>query len=841
MSRETYKTYAHSRITTRYSHRLEVDIVTRSHENDYKSTDMDSTVTSKRTYSDSNDTVGATVLTTYSDTDPYHSRNSFEGRSTQEGSSTHKTHIWPPYVPIHEMVTGYSKSGKSITADDDDPWNQDTTTYKETGNGHTVSWENSRHTTSYTYTSKADGVVDTDYTVDTSDTFTTASARTSTGSVLDTTTDGGIGITGTYSYEDYRNLVSTYSTTKSAITSGTGGSVSTTESTWSWDKYSYQEEDRTVTAINDTSQSDRQTIVNDTSTIVSVTASSYRIYDLHNVTVYVSSNEYLWSVSANAPNTYTSFNYWTDIFGRVSATSLSYKEPLPAVTVSFEYNKVNVSYQSNEVTVNEVTGTGANTGTVDSEYLNRTEQYGGAVWRKTVNGESSQVMEKLTTYVPYFSYDTLFSLTGTGTNTNGITYVELERNKVLSYTGITYLSTYDTISSVNVGSNKHSQTYYPWWGSMEVTSLAYIQDVTTVTELTNSKAVNGDTTVNLGYISITNETITSIPKVITLTSWDEDWAALRHIRTYTSSISSTKSASGSTSFTKNANFLYSSSYSKVTTQTSGSSNTWGTTGITEYTVGTPRIDNTGLMAQGHSPNITHLTPHNPRAVVGFGATSGLHLTGYYAFIDLSSAGGTFTSWQELESNDLAYTSLNMDGMVVMTDDCGSGNMGWQGTYEWSIPENTTAFSTASTVLATYSSTTQTTNEEGTISIKTYTYATYTLNCSSLATGDFFEQYSVSGGNSYGTNHATNVRAFSLGVNGPFTRARSVYLPAGRWSMTTLQNVTGVAVTGMTSHTSLSSAHLITLDDDEAIYLEYEAFVTYRTRLNEGILWTTVRF
>lgn len=198
-------------------------------------------------------------------------------------------------------------------------------------------------------------------------------------------------------------------------------------------------------------------------------------------------------------------------------------------------------------------------------------------------------------------------------------------------------------------------------------------------------------------------------------------------------------------------------------------------GESHYNVGL--TGKTTLMSQwlgnsnGYEPFLHR--PAKPAGLVGFGGNTAEGAPIYFT-IKTVSAGTTFTSDNTVSVD---FTKLGqrtgMDGGRLVVTSCDDVfDPAESRTTAWSVPASTTHFSTATTVLATFSSTTQTStitvNSTGgtanaTTSTRTDRHATYAFSCTNEITGDFVQMN-------------TTVQPYSPGVNRiyPFGNIAGLY-------------------------------------------------------------------
>jgi hypothetical protein len=153
-----------------------------------------------------------------------------------------------------------------------------------------------------------------------------------------------------------------------------------------------------------------------------------------------------------------------------------------------------------------------------------------------------------------------------------------------------------------------------------------------------------------------------------------------------------------------------------------------------------------------------IRPGNPIGLVGFGGGESVSNKPIYFTTNSASAGEVFISENnvDVDFDDLGVVTQINGGRLVRTDSCVQVfGEGLSRTTAWSSCSSSCDFSTATTVLATYSSTTQTTmvtyNEEGvsgqgSTTARTDRFATYTFYCDEPATDNFVQtNMSISGG------------------------------------------------------------------------------------------------
>ena len=628
---------------------------------------------------------------------------------------------------------------------------------------------------------------------------------------MDTTQSQQIAATTQTSLDDYSYYVSTL--TESTSTTGTAGTVSTT--TWYFDKYHTRTDTYNETNAYTTQSATSQTLSRDTTTIATVSTTNYSLVDLYDSTIYLSSQENAWTLKPLASSFVGSSIYRiTDIYGEVSDTSFALSDVVPSVTVSTVYNTYMSVYSSSGFDVTITTGTGTNTGTMQTTSYNWTKWIDGDVWETGGSGVqgSSRIQEVETSDKDYnASLPSYSEVTGTGTNTAA--FVDLVTHLLSSDK-----QTYSTVSKVGIVSNHLTATYYTWHGSRTVTVTAGATIKSTSTGRLASYAITGSTSNFIGYRSVTNEYTFYSQSVVTSTAWDEDWAKSR--------ISYERS--GSTYNTGSVN-----SY----TNAGGYTQFWntGADSVVEVSEIAMQYGQTGWWGDN---NLTVITPVNANAFLGFGGSSDLHDANQYGWVDVSSAGETFTSYQDFKTAQLARSKIGIDGgNLILTDKC---NMPWGvGTYRWS--SSTAQFSTASTLLATYSSTTQTTSQStaGTIttSTATFKYATYTLNMAHLVTGDFIDSNTASygGAASYGGEIGyaglMTTYSYSFEKEDSLSRDRTIIFPQGVYSITTNRDASQVG-SGTYLYTDIQNTTVMSNGDEW--YIEQELLVTAVVGFGKGV-------
>jgi len=575
--------------------------------------------------------------------------------------------------------------------------------------GQTVDCGTSSNSSTYSRSStRAYGTTGDSGSTTNSGSTTSQSTRSSTGSIVDTTQSQQIGSTRQTTAYDYSYYCSTTSTsTTEKVTTGTGGTQST--STWTWDEYT-RSDTHQITDVGETQSVSSQTLSQETGTVASATAQKYSLKRLYNSTVYLSSQENAWTLKPLGATFAGSSTYRiTDLYGKVSATSFELQDVVPSVSVSTVYNTYMSVYSSLGFDTTLTTGNGTNTGTVESTSYNWTKWIDGNVWETGGSGVqgSSRIQEVETSKKDYNpAFPSYTDQSGTGTNTYSVTLVDLATHLLSSDK-----ETYQTTSKVNVAENTLSSTYYTWHGSRTTTALVNATMISTSTGKLASYAITGSSSNFMGYRSVTNEYTFAEQSVVTSTAWDEDWAKSRQSFLHTADTS----YSGTYSRIMGIN-AYTSYLTQERYEVYANEENTGADSVIEISEVAHQYAQTAWMG---SPVLTVITPVNASGYLGFGGNTSLHDNAQYGWVNVSIAGDTFASWQEFKTRDLKRSRIGVSGgNLILTDKC---NMPFgYGTYAWS--SSSALFSTASTLLATYSSTTQSTMSK--VSTTTASQSTY---------------------------------------------------------------------------------------------------------------------